>query len=113
MTIARQDDALSERTAWSIRGNPELLTKAAAVLFNRLARRENEPLPLPQTVIFHLAHLLDTVAVSMRRRDDLPHAVVSAVTEIAYSVRAQPGIASMSPPAEAPVPDALREGKAS
>jgi hypothetical protein len=104
-----------EDAAWSIRGSAELLTEAAALLYSRLAVHKNDQVPLSEAVLFHLAHLLDTVAGSMRRHDDLPHAVVSAATDIAYYVTVNPNMATIVLPSKAPVPAplTLREKKAS
>jgi hypothetical protein len=72
---------------WTIRGEPALLTGAAAELRSAPpGRTDGAPLP-GGFVLFGLARLLDTLAAAMQRAGGLPHDVVSAAEEVAHHVR--------------------------
>jgi hypothetical protein len=71
---------------WTIRGEPSLLTGAAAELRSTpTGRTDGAPLP-GEFVQFGLARLLDTLAVAMREPRGLPHDVVSAAEELARHI---------------------------
>jgi hypothetical protein len=86
VTMAWQHSTPTGPAAWSIHGDPDVISEAAAVLFGRLERRADEPMGPSEVVVLQIAHLLDAVAASARREAGLPHTVVSAATRIAYSV---------------------------
>jgi hypothetical protein len=86
----RPDDHLRRQT---IRGESELLTRAAAKLRSSPGgRTDGAPLP-GEFVMFGIARLLDTLAAAMRGSPGLPHEVVSAAEDLAQHVLTylQPG----------------------
>jgi hypothetical protein len=71
---------------WTIRGDPALLTGAAAELRGApLGRTDGAPLP-GDFVMFGLARLLDSLAAAVRAPAGLPHDVVSAAEELSRHV---------------------------
>jgi hypothetical protein len=75
------------RSGWTIRGEPGLLTGAAAKLRGApVSRADRAPLP-GEFVQFGLARLLDALAAAMRGPHGLPHDVVSAAEELSRHVR--------------------------
>ena len=70
----------------TIRGDPSLLTGAAAELRSTpTGRTDGAPLP-GEFVQFGLARLLDALATAMREPHGLPHDVVSAAEELARHI---------------------------
>ena len=79
----KRDEDARHRT---IRGEPKLLTSAAAGLRSSpVGRRDGAPLP-GAFVMFGIARLLDTLAAAMRGPHGLPHEVVSAAEDLAQHV---------------------------
>jgi hypothetical protein len=76
----------ADRPGWTIRGEPALLTGAAAELRSApVGRADHAPLP-GEFVQFGIARLLDALAVAMRGPHGLPHDVVSAAEELSRHV---------------------------
>ena len=79
--------AVDDGRRWTIRGEPALLTGAAAELRSApLGRADGAPLP-GEFVMFGLARLLDALAAAMWGSRELPHDVVSAAEELSRLVR--------------------------
>jgi hypothetical protein len=72
--------------AWSIRGDPELLTDAADRLRCGIVRGVYRSQPPGEYAMFGIARLLDSLAHSMRHGAALHHDIVSSATEVARHV---------------------------
>jgi hypothetical protein len=73
---------------WTIAGNPDRLTAAAAVLRRAKARQVFASQFPGEYVMSGVARLLDALACAMRDQTRLGHEVVSSATEIAEHVLA-------------------------
>jgi hypothetical protein len=81
-----ETDDLTNR--WSIRGDPALLTEAAAALRGARAEQIFEARFPGEYVMSGIARLLDSLAREMRDNGTLGHDVVSAATEMSRHVLA-------------------------
>ena len=107
MTIPQHDVVSTEVSPWSIRGSARYLDAASEILQGQLTRRPQAPSAnaLPANLVMELAHLFDAVAEALRRRVELPHPVVSAVTDLAWSLTVDPPretVRLLTPPVSAP-----------
>ena len=107
MTISQESVVPIEVSPWSIGGSARFLDAASDVLQRQLASRTSVPTAnaLPESFVLETAKLFDTVAEALRRHVRLPAPVVSAVTNLAWSLTldaarqdARPPIPSVSGP---------------
>jgi len=107
MTIPQHDVVSTEVSPWSIHGSARYLDAASEILQGQLTRRPQAPSAnaLPSNLVMELAHLFDAVAEALRRRVELPHPVVSAVTDLAWNLTVDASretVRRLTPPVSAP-----------